>query len=155
MRRLIVTLGIVLSAFFGMTVPAHADIVWCRTDPIITLNGAVVDLSTSIPFKYVPLVNGPISYQVTTPRGTDRQLVANDAGYNGYGTKVVFVDGSGKVQNRKIPTTISVSIPIDTSRLAPGEVVPTQLTIIADNVSLITATGTSKLTTATIVVTGH
>lgn len=153
MRRLIVTMSMVLGAVFGLAMPARADIRWCRTDPIITLNGAVVDISVAIPLEYVPLVNGPVQYEIQTPMSTKRQVILNDVGYNGHGSKVIFKDGSGTVQDGEIPTTVRVYIPIDKQRLAPGEVVPAELTVIDDDVTILVEQGTSSQLTVNTVIT--
>ncbi len=154
MRRLIVTIGMVLGAVFGVVTPASADLTWCKKDPVISLNGAVVDLSVAIPWKYVPLVNGPVRYEIQTPPTTDRKLVVNDLGYNGYGSEVVFKDGSGTVETREIPTTVRVYIPIDKKSLPPGEAVPAELSMITSNVKLIVKQDTSSHLTINTVITG-
>ncbi len=153
MRRIVAKLVIVLFALVSWVAPASADLRWCRTDPIITLNGAVVDLSVAIPLEFVPLVNGPVEYEVQTPVFTRRQLIVNDLGYNGYGSKVIFKDGSGTMKNGQIPTTVRVHIPIDKQRLAPGQVVPAELTVIADNLTILVKEGTSSQLTADTLVT--
>jgi hypothetical protein len=151
MRRVASVLLAVL-ALVAFITPARADIMWCKTDPVITLNGAVVDISVAIPLEYVPLVNGPVRYEVKTPASTRRQLVVNDLGYNGYGSEVIFTNGNGTVQNGKIPTTVRVYVPIDESRLAPGDNVPAELTIIADDLSLVVTEGTSEMTAADTII---
>ncbi len=153
MRRLVVTTGIVLGAVFGLATPASAALGWCRADPVITLNDAVVDVSVAIPLKYTALVNGPVQYEIQTPMSTERHVILNDVGYNGYGSKVIFKDGSGTVQDGQIPTTVRVYIPIDKQRLAPGEVVPAELTIIADDVTVLVEQGTSSQLTVNTLIT--
>jgi hypothetical protein len=56
----------------------------------------------------------------------------------------MFKDGSGTVQDGHSPTTVRVHIPIDKERLAPGEVVPAELTLIADDLTLLVQQGTSS-----------
>jgi len=155
MRRFVVAVVVGALALVVDVAPASADLTWCKKDPVITLDGAVVDLSVAIPWEYVPLVNGPVRYEIQTPVVTKRHLILNDLGYNGYGSEVVFKDGSGTVQDGQVPTTVRVSIPIDKSRLAPGEVVPAELSVIADDVTLIVEDGTSSQLTIDTLITGR
>jgi hypothetical protein len=155
MRRFVVLAVVVMLALVAFVAPASADRIWCKNDPVVTLNGAVVDISSAIPLQYVPFVNGPVRYEIETPASTERRLILSDLGYNGYGSEVIFVDGSGTVQNGEIPTTVRVRIPIDKSRLAPGVVVPVELSIIEDDVTLTVTEGTSTMTLADVLVTEH
>lgn len=100
-------------------------------------------------------MNGPIQYEIQTPMSTKRQVILNDVGYNGHGSKVIFKDGSGTVQDGQIPTTVRVYIPIDKQRLAPGEVVPAELTVIDDDVTVLVEQGTSSQLTVNTVITGR
>ncbi len=154
MRRVFVKLVFIVFALVSWVAPASAALAWCKADPVVTLNGAIVDVSVAIPLEYVPLVNGPVHYEIYTPRSTKRQLIVNDLGYNGHGSKVIFKDGSGTVQDGHIPTTVRVHIPIDKERLAPGEVVPAELTLIADDLTLLVQQGTSFLVTVDRLITG-
>lgn len=155
MRRFAVCVVIVVGALLGLVAPASAALGWCRADPVVTLNNAIVDVSVAIPLEYTALVNGPIQYEIQTPMSTKRQVIVNDVGYNGHGSKVIFKDGSGTVQDGQIPTTIRVHIPIDKNHLAPGEVVPAELTVIADDVTLLVEQGTSSQLTVNTLITGR
>jgi hypothetical protein len=153
MRRIVAKLAIVLFALVSWVAPASAGMTWCKSDPVVTLNNAIVDVSVAIPLEYVPLVNGPVQYEIQTPVFTKRQVILNDVGYNGHGSKVIFKDGSGTVQDGQIPTTVRVYIPIDKQRLAPGEVVPAELTVIADDVTVLVEQGTSSQLTVNTLIT--
>ncbi len=48
-----------------------------------------------------------------------------------------------------------VHIPIDKERLAPGEVVPAELTVIADDLTLLVQQGTSSEVTVDTLITGR
>ncbi len=116
------------------------------------LNGAVVEFSIAILLEYVPLVNGPVVYEVTTPKEVERHLIVTDLGYNGYGTEVHFSDGNGIVQDGAFRTDVRVYIPIDTAHLGPRAVVPTELSILMDDLTVVSTSGTSQKTTAEVVV---
>lgn len=152
-RRLAVIVAIFALVGIVFVRPVGAGVTWCKTDPVVMLDGVIVDISSAIPLEYVPLVNGPVVYEVQTPKETSRQLILNDLGYNGHGSIVKFTNGNGVVRDSNIPVRVTVHIPIDTSRLSPGEQVPVELTIIAEDLTLATTQGTSGGTTADAVVT--
>ncbi len=151
MNRFMVCTLVPLLALLSLTLPADAGFMWCKTDPVITLNGTIVDITTSIPLEYVPLVNGPVTYEVRTPKNTERHLVVNDLGF-GHGSEMVFLDGSGTIQDGEIPTRIDVHVPIDRSGLAPNETLPVEMVITPANGTQVVVTGTSTSTTASLVV---
>jgi hypothetical protein len=128
---------------------------WCKADPVVELNGTLVDVTIAIPLEYVPLVNGPVRYEVRTPVGTRRALVVADLGYNGHGTVIEFRDGGGVVRDGQVPTLIRVEVPIDASRLPQGQVVPTQLTVLPHNAGLVVVGGTSARTEAELTILGR
>jgi hypothetical protein len=127
---------------------------------VVTLNEAVVDISVAIPLEYVELVNGPVRYAISTPPGTARSVILNDAGYNGYGSDVVFTDLECAddphcgVDDGKISTTVRVEIPLDRKKLAPGEIVPAELSVITtgDTVTTTVDVTVKDGTTNTLVV---
>ncbi len=136
MRRIaIVTTIALLLALVGAPV-TDAGRLWCRVDPIVTIDDRVVDISLAIPLQYLWLVNGPTVIEITVPAGVDRQLVLNDVGF-GHGSIVTFRDG-GTVQDNQIPVTITASVSIDRSRLAPGSSVPLQLMVVVETLEAIT-----------------
>ncbi len=117
--------------------PVSAEVQWCKsTDPVVTLNGAEVQILVAIPDQYVPFVNGPIDVAITTPESVTRELVFTDPGFNGHGETVRFLDlhESRAGQNGKsFPVLIEVSIPMDASRVSDNTVVPAQATVITGN----------------------
>src|ERR687894_340138 len=93
---------ILLLAMFALVTPAQAGLVWCKGDPIVKLNGTLLDISIGIPAEYVLLVNGPVEYEIQTPPEVARQLILADVGY-GYGVKVKFTDWAGAVKAKVFP----------------------------------------------------
>lgn len=143
MKRFFLSTFIPLVAVLVLTTHVQALALWCKSDPVVTLNGTVVDITVAIPLEYVPLVNGPVYYEIQTPRGTARELILSDVGYNGHGAIVAFTDGGGAVTNNQIPTRVRATVPVDESQLAPGERVPAELTALVDNGQMAVAQGTS------------
>src|SRR5215207_8186846 len=111
--------------------PASAGWTWCQSDPVVRLNGHAVQLLVAIPEPYVALVTGPVEVTVKTPAGVSQVLVGTDAGFNGYGEQVTFGELPGTVSaDGTFVASIRVRVPIDATRLAAGELVPVQLTIL-------------------------
>ena len=152
MRRIVVCIAVLTIVAFAT--PAHAGIAWCRGDPVVLLNGTVVDISVGIPVEYVLLVNGPVAYTIQTPPPVTRAVLVGDVGY-GHGSTILFTDGAGAVKDTAFPVRIDVVIPIDESHLAPDEVVPVELTVHAANAAPVTAQGTSDRTTLRLSIDGQ
>jgi|GEM_PF-6734868 len=149
------TAGIVLLLALVLNVQfAEAGRLWCKADPVVTLNGRIVTIALAIPLEYLLLVDGPTLIEITTPPDVDRRLILNDIGFL-RGSIVRFKDGEGSVVNRQIPVTITASVPIKTSRLAPGEVVPLEISLLTDYLHYNTVRGTSDQTTMELVIYGH
>jgi hypothetical protein len=141
------TAGIVLLLALVLNVQfAEAGRLWCKADPIVTLDGRIVSISLAIPLEYLLLVTGPTVIEITTPPDVERVLIVNDVGFL-HGSIVRFKDGGGKVVDGEIPVTITASVPIDTSRLEPDATVPLEITVLTDYLLYETAIGTTERTT--------
>lgn len=155
MRRLTIPVLALLLALLILTLPARAEVEWCKKDPIVRLNGTQVQILVAVPSQYEALVNGPVQVEVKTPKGVVRELVFTDEGFNGHGEVVTFSDLKGAVKNKTFTTEIRVRVPLDGSRLTAGEVVPVQVEVIPDNAPSIVARGTSNLTQVKLSITGR
>lgn len=153
-RRIIAVLLLVLVVVMPVS-PARAGWTWCPGDPIVLLDGKVVDITVAIPPEYVPLVNGPTYFEIRTPPQVARELVLADLGYNGHGNEIVFMDGGESHEPPYFRADIKVRVPIDESRLAGGETVPAQLRITIDDGMIAIAEGTSKHVTARVTLAGR
>ena len=154
MKRIFLSAALPILAIAALTLPAEA-IIWCRADPVVRLDGTLADITISVPLEYTSMVNGPLHFEIQTPKSTSRQVVVSDAGYNLHGSEVIFTDGGGVTKDKQIPTGISVRVPIDESRLAPGEVVPVELTVIPENGEPVSVYGTSDHTNVDLSILGH
>lgn len=135
MRRLILCLCLALVATLLVAAPASAGRRWCARDPIVSLDGNIVQVWVAIPDEYVYLVNGPIAVQFKTPAGMARSIVLTDDGFNGHGETVSFSDDPKARVNAMGAFTvrIRVSVPIDETQAGPDVSMlkfPTQITII-------------------------
>lgn len=145
----ILLLALVLNVQF-----VEAGRLWCKADPVVTLDGRTVSITLAIPLEYLLLVDGPTLIEITTPPAVNRQLIVNDVGFL-RGSIVIFKDGGGAVEDGQIPVKITASVSIDETRLAPGETVPMQITVLTDYLLYETVTGTTEKTTMKLVVYGR
>ncbi len=146
---IIVVLALVLNVQF-----VEAGRLWCKADPVVTLDGRIVSISLAIPLEYLLLVDGPTIIEITTPPEVERQVIVNDVGFL-HGSIVTFKDGGGAVKDGRIPVTINASVSVNDAWLKPGETVPMQITILTDYLRYETVTGTTENTTMELVVYGR
>jgi len=133
--------------------PAQAGgILWCKSDPVVSLNGRLVDITAALPLEYVLFVTGPTQIEIQTPPGVERFVVISDLGFNGHGTEVTFVDGGGVVEDGEIPTRIRVTVPIHLDR---DEQVPMEVTVWADDEFPLTVSGTHRRTVMQLSITSR
>ncbi len=138
MRRLFLCLSLAILATMLIASPASAGRRWCARDPIVILNGNVVQVWIAIPDASVQLVNGPVEVKFETPKGINRLITLTDDGFNGHGEVVSFSDNvSGIVDKRgEFPVRIRVSVPTDTAQATLLDMSPTfpiQITVIEGN----------------------
>lgn len=123
--------------------PAQAGgTLWCKADPVVSLDGRLVDITVSIPLEFLPYVAGPTQIQIRTPAGVERVVVLNDLGFNLHGSEVTFVDG-GVVKDDLIPVEVRVTVPM---QLDSGERAPMEVMVWPDNKLPTTVVGTNELT---------
>jgi hypothetical protein len=142
MRRVILCLSLALLATLLIATPASAGRAWCARDPIVNLDGHIVQVWVAIPDEYVHLVNGPIDVEFSTPAGVERSVVFTDEGFNGHGERVTFVDNPAVAIEapNSFPVSIHVSVSIDET-LANAELstrsIPMEITVIVDGESTV------------------
>lgn len=155
MRRLLSTL-IPLLAVMAMALPAQGAYTWCRSDPAVKLNGTQVQVIVAIPTEYEKLVSGPYVVTVGTPSTVRRSITyLHPLGLNGKGEEVKFVDITGTIKAKKFPAKFSVTVPIDSSGLPEGTVVPIQMTVKPANATPLTVQGDTTLTSTQLTITGQ
>jgi hypothetical protein len=90
---------------------ADANYRWCRTDPVVLIDGQLADIFVSAQFDDLKKVNGPTEIEVSTPVGVDPELAIATAGF-GYGEKVRFAESESlKVTPEGIELRIKVRVP--------------------------------------------
>jgi hypothetical protein len=150
MRRWGVGLVLLSWLVLSSTLPVSAGIIYCKSDPVVTVGKTTLDLSIGIPLADQGYVTGPIAWKIQAPEGVDRDVWISDPGLNLKGHTFEFTD-AGKVEDGTGTVRVKVSIPIDKERLKAGEPIPTELTVIALNgakevLAVGTHEGTSDMT---------
>lgn len=88
-RRVLAIFG-ALSAVVILTASVSAGRAWCRADPIVVINGSVVDIQVGSTLEMYKSATGPIEMVVTVPHGSHAFVLLEDFGFGkGYNTKVV------------------------------------------------------------------
>jgi len=90
---------------------ATAGVGWCRSDPVIMVNGDVADIFVTAPAEALLVVTGPTQIVVTTPPEVDAALIVSTLGF-GRGEIVEFEQSNSlKVRDDGIDLRIQVFVP--------------------------------------------
>jgi len=136
---------VALVALVVLAVPAAAGKLWCRADPMVSIDGNEVQILVGLPEKYEDAVNGPIMVEITIPKGVPHQVIMTDGGFNGHGEVVTFRETNKKVkQKHGIKVQIKVRVPVDRAKLKNRDEVPIQLIIVKNNDRVAIDTGSIK-----------
>jgi hypothetical protein len=161
MRKAITTSVFVLVAVMMAAAPTAAGRMWCRADPIISFNGTNVQVWVELPSEYEYLVNGPILFEVTTPKGVASEVLFTDAGFNGFGEEVRFDTKWGRGTDAQpygaFAVEFRVSVPLDEQQLQKdfgqvGASVPVRLRIVAADGSEMVVGGSASTATISVAV---
>ena len=148
MLRQCSTVGIILLLALVLNSQlVEAGRLWCKADPVVSIDDRIVSISLAIPLEYLLLVDGPTIIEITVPESVDRLVVVNDVGFL-RGSIITFKHG-GVVQDGQIPVRIEASVSINDAALAPSEDVPLEIMALTDGLMLKTVRGTTKGTTMT------
>jgi hypothetical protein len=112
-RRKVVgsAVGIAVSAVAGTFHAAVAGRGWCRSDPLITIDGYLSDIFVTAPLEALLYVDGPTEIVVTVPRGVKAALVLAGIGF-GRGERVSFAQSRKLEQIQAgIEVKIAVKVP--------------------------------------------
>ena len=86
--RLLVVTTLVALMSIVLAPGASAARAWCRTDPIVVLDGTLADVFVSGPVLAPLKVTGPTKLIVTVPEGVKAHLILTDLGFlRGYDFK--------------------------------------------------------------------
>ena len=83
--RLMLVLTLVALAVVATAPAASAARAWCRTDPIVVIDGTFADVFVSGPLLAPLTVTGPTQLIITVPEGVKTQMILTDLGFlHGY-----------------------------------------------------------------------
>lgn len=139
MKRLVLrvfptSLVLAMVALLVLAVPASAGRAWCRADPIMTIDGEVVDVYISSNLQMFLSASGPIQMVVTVPQGVKANVVLHDLGFlRGYKTKIEYSSDLQVRSDGHVPIRVAVYAPARSSSLPVSvTVVPTGLSLLHD-----------------------
>ena len=115
--RLLLALTLMSVAFVAMVPSASAARAWCRTDPIVLINGTLADVFVSGPLLAPLTVTGSTKLVITVPEGVKGHVILTDLGFlRGY--NVVISQSSELEQTSKgVEVRIAVYVPARDSRM--------------------------------------
>jgi hypothetical protein len=103
-----------LLGILALALTAHsaaASVAWCRSDPILLVDGKLADVFVSIPLDALLDVTGATEFVITTPRNVSVDLAVAGIGF-GYGELVSFEQSKKlKVTPAGIELLIEVYLP--------------------------------------------
>jgi hypothetical protein len=91
---------------------AEAARTWCRTDPVVKIDGKVADIWLGSYTELHTAATGPAQIVVSVPKGVSTQLLACDLGFGKYGYTVNFKQDAALTRSATGPQVIvSVYVP--------------------------------------------
>jgi hypothetical protein len=117
MRRVCVALVAMALVAGPLTPSAAASKAWCRTDPIVVIDGYITDIFVAGPLEALLVATGPTQIVVTTPPDTSAWLLLADLGF-GRGFKVSFAT-SDSLQKTDGGIEIEVSVYVPAKKSIP------------------------------------
>jgi hypothetical protein len=80
-RHVVLAAAALAAGIGGATHSAEAARGWCRTDPLILIDGELADIFCTAPLSMLLKATGPTEYVVTLPRGVDGKLLLAGPGF--------------------------------------------------------------------------
>ena len=95
-RRAAIAPALLLAALaLLLAVPgASAGRSWCKSDPVVMIDGHVADIWLSSYVEMDAAATGPAQVVVTVPTGVAAELLAVDNGFGGHGYDIGFAESS-------------------------------------------------------------
>jgi len=97
MRRCALIALTALLTLLPFATPVSAGKGWCRSDPIVTLNGVQLQLLIAIPVEEQANVIGPIAVTMVAPKASKMTVVYTDSGFNGFGESINLAANSDRI----------------------------------------------------------
>ena len=123
-RSVAAALVLVLGIFAVFAPNASAGIVWCRTDPAVSINGQTVNIFVASTEEIYQQATGPTDVIVSVPVGVSAQLLWTDPGF-GFGETVTILESSRlRVTSSGVQIMVSAFVPATGSLPVLVEIVP-------------------------------
>ena len=102
--------GVLILVLSGAATAGAAP-TWCKTDPIVEIDGRRAHIYVASHEAILGTVTGPTGVRITVPAGVRHELIDMDQGF-GEGYDVEFVESDGlRETNRGIPMVVDVFVP--------------------------------------------
>lgn len=112
-RRTLITSAGLLSAGLVMPRSAEAARGWCRTDPLILIDGELADIFCTAPLSMLVKATGPTEFVVTLPKGVSGTLILAGPGFlQGERLRFEYSHDLAKT-SRKIEINVAVHVPAE------------------------------------------
>jgi hypothetical protein len=120
MKRLATAAILSLLAFTIVSAPTSAGFGWCRSDPLVLIDGHVVDIFVTGPLLAPLMVTGPNTVVIKTPPDVDSHLILKDLGF-GKGEVVYFEESPAlKRTAHGVEVEVAVYVPARDSSMYVG-----------------------------------
>jgi hypothetical protein len=120
MKRLRVAAILTILVLMVSAAPVSAGFGWCRSDPVVLIDGHIVDIWVTAPLLAPLMVTGPNTIVITTPPEVDSQLVLKTLGF-GKGEVVRFETSPRlKVSEQGMEVEVAVYVPATDSSMPVG-----------------------------------
>jgi hypothetical protein len=105
------------SLIFGVS-SASAGIAWCRSDPVVVIDGQLADIFVASDLAMQFKATGPLQLVIALPPSSTGSVVLSDTGFGLHGYDVRFVtDASLTRTNRHTQVRVAVYAPATDSTL--------------------------------------
>ena len=142
MRMRIVSVVLGLFAVLFSATAASAGHVWCARDPVIKVNGQVVDVLVSSYTEMNASASGPVELVITVPSGATVNVLATDTGF-GFGYTVTL-----KTSSALSATATSTQLRVEVYAPSNDGTLPVKIDVKPRSVGLVRATTTQGLANA-------
>jgi hypothetical protein len=129
MRRFAPIAFAALLVLGSVAMPVRAGKGWCRSDPVVSLNGVNLQFWIAIPLDDQSDVIGSIMITFLAPRSSNLTLVSSDPGFNGFGETVQLASNGSRINpDGSFTVRVSVSVP-----LRGNDDVPLQVEVVPES----------------------
>jgi hypothetical protein len=113
LRRALVSALVLAALLLAGPAPAFAGDGWCSADPVVKIDGKVVDIVISSLDEADELAMGPVQLVIRVPVGISAEILATDRGFGGHGYAISFAEVPYLVASAdRLPIEVAVYAPM-------------------------------------------